>query len=144
MENKVKDAGMKKVYVCTRQGQKGSRDTDLEFAKVYSMAVIEEGSIPICPRLFFDQIINEDVETQKESGRMMGLELLKGCDELRIFSRITEEMKEEIILAEEMGIPTTIGNVAYIYSDEMAAAIVCDIFEDLEELYGKKHHSEEN
>lgn len=147
MENKEKNVdkvGMEKVYVCSQYGTRGNRETNLEFAKLFCMAVIEEGKIPICPHLFYGQVLNDDVESQRAAGLRIGLEFLEDCSELRIFSRLSEGMKGEILKAEKLGIPVTIGNMAYIYSDDQAAAIVQEIWQELEELYGKEHHTEEN
>lgn len=136
---------MQKVYVCSQYGTRGNKETNLEFAKLFCMAVIEEGKIPICPHLFLAEVLNDDVESQRAAGLKIGLELLEECDELRIYSQISEGMKAEILKAEELGIPVTIGNMAYIYSEDKAAAIVQEIWEELEVLQnGKEHHSEEN
>ena len=136
---------MEKVYVCSQYGTRGNKETNLEFAKLYCMAVIEEGKIPICPHLFYSQVLNDEIEEQRAAGLNIGLELLEGCSELRIFSQISQGMKGEILKAEAMGIPVTIGNMGYIYTDEKAAAIVQEIWNELEELLnGKEHHSEEN
>lgn len=136
---------MQKVYVCSQYGTRGNKETNLEFAKLFCMAVIEEEKIPICPHLFLAAVLNDDVESQRAAGLKIGLELLEDCDELRIYSQISEGMKAEILKAEELGIPVTIGNMAYIYSEDKAAAIVQEIWEELEVLQnGKEHHSEEN
>lgn len=136
---------MEKVYVCSQYGTRGNKETNLEFAKLYCMAVIEEGKIPICPHLFYGQVLNDEVESQRAAGLKIGMELLEECSELRIYSRISEGMAAEILKAEELGIPVTIGNIAYIYSEDKAAAIVQEIWEELEVLQnGKEHHSEEN
>lgn len=136
---------MQKVYVCSQYGTRGNKETNLEFAKLFCMAVIEEGKIPICPHLFLAEVLNDDVESQRAAGLKIGLELLEECDELSIYSQISEGMKAEILKAEELGIPVTIGNMAYIYSEDKAAAIVQEIWEELEVLQnGKEHHSEEN
>lgn len=143
-EKNVDKVSMEKVYVCSQYGTRGNRETNLEFAKLFCGAVIEEGKIPICPHLFYSQVLNDEVESQRAAGLIIGLELLEDCSELRIFSRLSDGMKGEILKAEELGIPVTIGNMAYIYSDDQAAAIVQEIWQDLEELYGKEHHTEEN
>lgn len=136
---------MQKVYVCSQYGTRGNKETNLEFAKLFCMAVIEEEKIPICPHLFLAEVLNDDVESQRAAGLKIGLELLEECDELRIYSQISEGMKAEILKAEELGIPVTIGNMAYIYSEDKAAAIVQEIWEELEVLQnGKEHHTEEN
>lgn len=143
-DKNVDKVSMEKVYVCSQYGTRGNRETNLEFAKVFCMAVIEEGKIPICPHLFYSSVLNDDVESQRAAGLRMGLELLEDCSELRIFSRLSEGMKGEILKAEKLGIPVTIGNMGYIYSEDKAAAIVQEIWEELEDLYGKEHHTEEN
>nr|DAG14626.1 MAG TPA: N-deoxyribosyltransferase [Caudoviricetes sp.] len=143
-EKNVDKVSMEKVYVCSQYGTRGNRETNLEFAKLFCGAVIEEGKIPICPHLFYSQVLNDEVESQRAAGLRIGLELLEDCSELRIFSRLSDGMKGEILKAEELGIPVTIGNMAYIYSDDQAAAIVQEIWQELEELYGKEHHTEEN
>lgn len=143
-EKNVDKVSMEKVYVCSQYGTRGNRETNLEFAKLFCGAVIEEGKIPICPHLFYSQVLNDEVESQRVAGLRIGLELLEDCSELRIFSRLSDGMKGEILKAEELGIPVTIGNMAYIYSDDQAAVIVQEIWQDLEELYGKEHHTEEN
>lgn len=136
---------MRKVYVCSQYGTRGNRETNLEFAKLFCGAVIEEGDIPICPHLFYAEVLNDDVEAQRAAGLEIGLELLEDCKELRIYSRISEGMKAEILRAEELGIPVTIGNMAYIYSEDKAAEIAHEIWQDWEELQnGKEHHTEEN
>ena len=136
---------MQKVYVCSQYGTRGNKETNLEFAKLFCMAVIEEGKIPICPHLFLAAVLNDDVESQRAAGLKIGLELLEDCDELRIYSRISEGMKAEILKAEELGIPVTIGNQACIYSEDKAAEIANEIWKDWEELQdGKEHHTEEN
>lgn len=136
---------MEKVYVCSQYGTRGNKETNLEFAKLFCMAVIEEGKIPICPHLFYAGVLNDEVKSQRVAGVNIGLKLLEDCNELRIYSRISEGMKEEILRAEELGIPVSIGNLSYIYSDEKAKAIALEIWNDLEVLQsGKEHHSEEN
>lgn len=136
---------MQKVYVCSQYGTRGNKETNLEFAKLFCMAVIEEGKIPICPHLFYAQVLNDDVESQRAAGLKIGLELLEGCQELRIYSRVSEGMKAEILRAEELGIPVTIGNMGYIYSTDKAAEVANEIWKDWEELQdGKEHHTEEN
>ena len=136
---------MEKVYVCSQYGTRGNKETNLEFAKLFCMAVIEEGKIPICPHVFYAGVLNDEVEQQRAAGLKIGLELLEDCQELRIYSRVSEGMKAEILRAEELGIPVTIGNMGYIYTEDAAAAIVQEIWDELEELLnGKEHHSEEN
>ena len=130
---------MKKVYVCTETNTAAAK----ELAKVFCMAVIEEENAPICPGLFYDQVLNEGVEWQKAAGEKLARELMEGCSELRIYSRLSEEMKKEISWAEELGIPVLIGNLSYIYSDARAVELTGEIWDELGELgNGKEYYPE--
>ena len=136
---------MEKIYVCSQYGTRGNKETNLELAKAFCMAVIEEGNIPICPHLFYSQVLNDDVESQREEGLRIGLELLKDCDELRIYSGISEGMREEIKLAVKLGIPVAIGAISASSEDEILADLSEIWGEAMEEQEnGKEHHSEEN
>lgn len=138
-----KEEGMEKVYICSQYGTRGNREVNLEFAKLFCMVVIEEGKIPICPHLFYGGVLNDDVKSQRAAGMRMGMELLKDCGELRVFSQLSEGMKEEIKAAEAAGIPVRIGNMAYIYSEDQAKSIEKEILQELEELMdGQEHHTE--
>ena len=64
----------------------------------------------------------------------MGLELLKDCGELRIFTNISEGMKGELLKAKEWGIPITIANMAVIYSEDQAAYAEEEIVKELREV----------
>lgn len=129
---------MKKVYVCSQYGTRGDRAANLEAAKFYCIKVIEEGKVPICPHLFYAGVLNDEVKSQRAAGMEMGMELLKECGELRIFSRLSEGMKAEILKAKEMGLPVTLAT-------DMSREKRKEILRELEELMnGKKHHTEEN
>lgn len=141
----VENQKMRRVYVCSQYATRGNKETNLEFAKLFCMQVIEEGKLPVCPHLFYGGVLNDDVKSQRAAGLRMGQELLKDCDELRIYSRLSDGMKDEILAAVEMGIPVSIGNMEYIYSEDQAAVLEQEIMKDLEELrIGQKHHTEEN
>ena len=129
-----KEESMEKVYVCSQYGSRGDKATNLEFAKFFCMLVIEEGKIPICPHLFYSQVLNDDVKSQRAAGMRIGLDLLKDCMELRIFSPISEGMKGEILKAREWGIPITIADMAVIYSEDQAAYEEQEIDKELREV----------
>ena len=60
----------------------------------------------MAPHLFFPEFLSEDKQEEREAGIQFGLEWLSGCDELWVIgNRITEGMKREIAVAEELGIP---------------------------------------
>ena len=129
-----KEESMEKVYVCSQYGSRGDKATNLEFAKFFCMLVIEEGKIPICPHLFYSPVLNDDVKAQRAAGMRIGLDLLKDCMELRIFSPISEGMKGEILKAREWGIPITIADMAVIYSEDQAAYEEQEIEKELREV----------
>ena len=123
-----------RVYICSQYGSRGDKATNLELAKFFCMLVIEEGKIPICPHLFYSQVLNDDVESQRAAGMRIGLDLLKDCMELRIFTGISEGMKGEILKAREWGIPITIANMAVIYSEDQAYYEEQEIVKELREV----------
>lgn len=129
-----KEESMEKVYVCSQYGSRGDKATNLELAKFFCMLVIEEGKIPICPHLFYSQVLNDDVKSQRAAGMRIGLDLLKDCMELRIFTNISEGMKGEILKASEWGIPITIANMAVIYSEDQALYEEQEIVKELREV----------
>lgn len=129
-----REESMERVYICSQYGSRGDKATNLELAKFFCMTVIEEGKIPICPHLFYAQVLNDDVKSQRAAGMRMGLELLKDCGELRIFTNISEGMKGEIRQARERGIPITIANMAVIYSEDQAAYAEEEIVKELREV----------
>ena len=130
----VEKQRMEKVYVCSQYATRGNKETNLEFAKVFCMGIIEEGKIPVCPHLFFGQVLNDDVESQRAAGLRIGLDLLEDCSELRIYSRLSDGMRGEIAKAINLDIPVRIGNLAYIYSEDQAAVMEREILGDLEEI----------
>ena len=140
-----REEGMEKVYVCSQYGSRGDMITNLELAKVYCMAVIEEGKIPVCPHLFLAGVLNDEISSQRAAGIKIGLELLKDCHELRVFSLLSEGMKGEISAAKEQGIPVMVADLRCIYSGRKAEEAEEEIEEDLRRYWdGKEHHSEEN
>ena len=58
-----KEESMERVYICSQYGSRGDKATNLELAKFFCMTVIEEGKIPICPHLFYGQVLNDDVKS---------------------------------------------------------------------------------
>lgn len=134
-----------RVYICSQYGSRGNMSTNLELAKAYCMAVIEEGKIPICPHLFLAGVLNDEIPSQRAAGIKIGLELLKDCNEMRVYSLLSEGMKGEISAAKEQGIPVRVADLSCIYSEEKRAEAEEEIEADLRRyLDGKEHHSEEN
>lgn len=140
-----REKGMERVYVCSQYAARGDKATNLELAKMFCMAVIEEGKIPICPHLFYGGVLNDDVKSQRAAGLRIGLELLEECDELRIFSPLSMGMKAEVLKADELGIPIVCADMSVLYSKDQAPRMEHEITQQFQEvLCGKEHNSEEN
>ena len=97
---------MKKVYVCSPLH--GDVEKNLVNAKKYCSIVSEDEEIPIAPHLYFSEFLDDDYEEERLLGIRMGLEMLKVCDEVKVFGNdISEGMNLEIRKAEELRIPIT-------------------------------------
>jgi hypothetical protein len=99
------------VYVCSPfRGEPPytvvKRGKNLRKAAQYSKQVVMAGHTPITPHLYFVTFLNDGDPQERERGMTMGKELLSLCSELWVFGEtISEGMKAEITLAEEIGIP---------------------------------------
>ena len=93
---------MKKVFVCSPL--RGDYEKNITAAKTYSCFVAEFGHLPITPHIYFTQFLDDSVERDRALGMLMGIELLKMCDELWVFGPIISDgMSKEIKYWEEMG-----------------------------------------
>ena len=73
--------------------------------------VLDTGHIPIAPHYFYRDWFDDDVPEQRAKAIEIGLSLLRKCDALWVFGKtISEGMKSEIVLAEELGIPVLYRN----------------------------------
>ncbi len=92
---------MKIIYICHPY----SGDPEGNRAKVvkFCMAVASTGLLPLAPQIYLPQFVDEKM--QRELAMQMCRELLTRCDALGVCGdEITAGMKEEIALAEELGI----------------------------------------
>jgi len=89
---------MKKIFICSPL--RGDIKNNIEKAKEYSREVALQGDIPITPHIYFPQFLDDNNPKERELGMKMGQELLKICDDIKIFGVPTEGMKEEIKLWE--------------------------------------------
>ena len=97
---------MRIVYICSPL--KGDIQQNIENALEYCRRVTFEGNVPVAPHAYFTSFLDDTVPHERKAGMKMGMELLKHADELHVFGdRISEGMQNEIIYAEENGIPVT-------------------------------------
>ncbi len=95
------------VYVCSPYG--GLRE-NAKRAHEYGQSIAKEGYIPIIPHKMWHGIFKDDVPEQRGEALMARLELLKKCDQLRVFGKeITPGMAQEINFARAHGIPVVQG-----------------------------------
>ena len=111
---KVRIRKHKKVFICSPFHPRGDtarqRAMDLrhnrQLARLGCEYAVCQGYLPMAPHLFFPEFLSEQKPEERETGIQFGLEWLSGCDELWVIgNRITEGMKREIAVAEELGIP---------------------------------------
>ena len=100
---------MKKVYICSPC--RGDYENNIQRAKEFSRAAVERGCIPITPRIYLTQFMDDTVPAERELGLSIGRELVLMCDELWAFGLDcpTAGMAAEIELARERGIPVLNG-----------------------------------
>lgn len=95
------------IYICSPYG--GLRE-NAKRAHEYGQAVAQEGYIPIIPHVMWHGVFDDNVPEQRETALNAGLELLKHCDQLRVFGKdITPGMAQEINFARAHGIPVVQG-----------------------------------
>ena len=79
-----------------------------EEAARYCRAVYEAGFSPICPMLFHPLFLNDAVPEEHKSGIDMARDLLKRSHMLVVCGlTVTEAMKNDIAVAQRMGITAT-------------------------------------
>ncbi len=91
------------AYVCTPHRTK--EGFLAQGTKEYLRALYKQGYVPICPNIMFSQFLSDSIPDEKESRREMALALLRRCRVLVVCGEhITEEMTQEMLLAEKLGI----------------------------------------
>ena len=137
---------MTKVYVCSpfRPVSTNSKRADkvlarnIRRAKFACELLTKLGYLPIAPHLYFPQFLDGNNPEERETGMMLGRELLCGCDELWVFGQhISEGMEAEIKQAKASDIP-----VRYCDEPEKAVLKMLDICEEM--LRKSKDYSREN
>ena len=113
---KVHTQKHRKAFICSPFRPRGAtarqKAEDLrhnrQLARLACGYAVSRGYMPLAPHLFFPEFLSEDVPGEREAGIQFGLDWLSGCDELWVIgNRITEGMKREIAVAEELGIPVS-------------------------------------
>lgn len=100
---------MKKVYICSPYC--GDIETNVQNARKYCRAAVEQGCLPIAPHLLFPQFMNDDNPSERRAAIKMGIDLISVCAEIWVFGldHPTEGMSAEIQQANSRNIPVLDG-----------------------------------
>lgn len=103
---------MKKVYICSPC--RGDYEKNITKAQKYCREAALAGVLPIAPHVYLTQFLVDTVPAERELGLSLGLELLRGCDEVWVYGITAPSagMTAEIKLAQELGIPVIDGTKA--------------------------------
>ena len=94
----------KLVYIASPYA--GDVEKNTAFAKEACLYAIRQGGAPIAVHLLYPQLLEDSIPDQRQAGLRCGLRLLERCDELWVCGEtVSSGMREEICLAEELGIP---------------------------------------
>ena len=88
------DKNRRKVYVASRYA--GDVEANVKAAIRYCRLVIDKGYMPIASHLLYPQILNDNDPEERELGLMLGLALLRECDEVWVFGEVSPGVAREI------------------------------------------------
>ena len=95
---------MKLIYVASPYA--GDIENNIQYAKQACKYVLNQGKAFFCPHLLYPQILDDSNPEERKIGIILGMEVLKKCDEIWVFGEnISKGMSEEIEFAKERGIP---------------------------------------
>lgn len=88
---------------------RGDIDKNTEIARRYAKYIMDAGHSPVMPHLFFTQILDDGVDSERSAGIACGMEWLRRSDEVWIFAKdasgCSAGMKAEYDLAVQLGKP---------------------------------------
>lgn len=83
------------VYICSPFA--GDLEKNVVAARTYSRFAVEQGYIPIAPRLLFPQFLDDSDPKERELGLFFGNAIMSKCSEVWVFgSHIPSGMEAEI------------------------------------------------
>lgn len=99
---------MKRPLAYITAAWRGDECEITEQAAKYCRAVYEAGFSPVCPALYLPLFLNDAVPEEHKSGIDMGRDLLRRSRVLVVCGgSVTEEMKNDIAVAQRLGITAT-------------------------------------
>lgn len=107
------------VFVCSPL--RGDYQGNALRARMYCRQVLDEGHTPYAPHLFFTQFLSDLDPVQREQGINAGIEMLKRCDEVWVFTKpdgtLSEGMRAEVAVAHDNLIPVRYFSAAGVGAD---------------------------
>lgn len=95
------------VYVCSPY--RGDIQKNTELARRICRKATLEKNVVICPHLLYPQFLSDEDTEEREIGMAAGLKSLELADEVWIADgEVSEGMFREIVMAQELGIPTKV------------------------------------
>lgn len=94
------DKNRKKVYVASKYA--GDVDANVVAAIGYCRKVIRDGYMPIASHLLYPQMLDDNIPAERELGLLFGLALLRMCDEVWVFGKVTPVVASEIEEAKKL------------------------------------------
>lgn len=95
-EQKIRydDKNRKKVYVASKYA--GDVDANVAATIGYCRKVIRDGYMPVASHLLYPQMLDDNIPAERKLGLMFGLALLRMCDEVWVFGKVTPGVAREI------------------------------------------------
>ena len=100
---------MKFVFICSPL--RGNLAGNIAKAEAYCLEATKEGVIPFAPHIYFTRFLDDTDPEQRLLGMHMGIEMLKICQEIWVYGEPSEGMKQEVEIAEKLGIRKIIKGV---------------------------------
>lgn len=95
---------MKIIYICSPL--RGNIDGNIQNAKQYCREIALDGNMPIASHVYCPQFLDDTVDAERQAGMKIGIELLRFCDELRVYGDfISTGMQAEIQEAKRLNVP---------------------------------------
>jgi hypothetical protein len=101
---------MRFVYICSPL--RGDVERNIRKANGYCRFAVSQSVVPLAPHAIFTGFLDDNIAEERQTGLILGLEILKRCDEVWVIGdRISDGMQSEIMAAQQL-------NIAIKYFDE--------------------------
>ena len=85
---------------------RGKVKENIRRANDYCRFAAQQGVVPLAPHVMFTGFLDDTIPEERQMGMTLGIEIIKTCSAVWVFgSTISEGMRAEIMLAQELNIP---------------------------------------